>query len=760
MAYDFKTLNDKEFEHLVSDLLSHQLAARVERFRPGKDKGVDGRFFTTPGHETVIQCKHWARSRVSSLVKYLAGTEKPKIVRLNPSRYILTTSLELSRQNKDDIVAAVAPYIASGSDVYGNEDLNDLLARFPDVERRHYKLWLSSVGVLRTILNTAILGRSDFTLAELKAEGTRYVPTVNHAAAQAKLEKLHIVLITGEPGIGKTTLAGQLCLQHVVDHGFQLCVIADSIEEAEAIFEPRTKQIFYFDDFLGRNYLAALDRHEDSHTIGFMKRVAQDNSKRFVLTSRTTILNQGKHLSDLFRIHNVERSEYEIRVDSLTELNKAQILYNHIWFSQLSQLYIEQILSERRYREIIDHNNFNPRLIAFITDVQKLTDILPSEYWSYIGKTLSNPADIWGHVCDSQLDDYGRTLLFLTVYNGNDIREPELRRAYDSFLRLPIASRYSGVSDFMSSLATLVSAVLNRSLTKEGPVSYSLFNPSVADYVLRRTAADSSLLSAVFRALFTESSLLNLRPLIVSGLINERNAKAVLSDLTKDKLPVALTEGRLDYGAILADLTLRYGRQDQATIEVVATFVNSVDVHDTSLSQWEHLASATDTCLTEGRTTGKRVLSLVRECPSSSLEHSGLLALCKMRAHMEGGMGQEVEDILRPLIISYWEETIEDDIRENGILADLYTDEEMIDGERRVQETVEGILAEYGLDFDEVDVRAIVERVDVASEIESNREHADGEEYRSERGGQGWTAVDAVDDLFDIDGPMGGRGDH
>ena len=64
---------------------------------------------------------------------------------------------------------------------------------------------------------------------------------------------------------------------------------------------------------------------------------------------------------------------------------------------------------------------------------------------------------------------------------------------------------------------------------------------------------------------------------------------------------------------------------------------------------------------------------------------------------MEGGMGQEVEDILRPLIISYWEETIEDDIRENGILADLYTDEEMIDGERRVQETVEGILAEYGL---------------------------------------------------------------
>jgi restriction endonuclease len=58
MNYDFKTLNDKEFEILVSDLLSRHLSIRVERFRPGKDKGVDGRFFAAPEQETIIQCKH------------------------------------------------------------------------------------------------------------------------------------------------------------------------------------------------------------------------------------------------------------------------------------------------------------------------------------------------------------------------------------------------------------------------------------------------------------------------------------------------------------------------------------------------------------------------------------------------------------------------------------------------------------------------------------------------------------------------------
>ena len=140
MAYDFKVLNDKEFEHLVSDLLSRHLSARIERFRPGKDKGVDGRFFATARQETVIQCKHWARSTVASLIKYLEDIERPKIDRLKPARYIVVTSLELSRHNKDQIVAALAPWIKTSSDVYGNEDLNDLLGKSEDIERQHYKL--------------------------------------------------------------------------------------------------------------------------------------------------------------------------------------------------------------------------------------------------------------------------------------------------------------------------------------------------------------------------------------------------------------------------------------------------------------------------------------------------------------------------------------------------------------------------------------------------------------------------------------------
>jgi len=123
---------------------------------------------------------------------------------------------------------------------------------------------------------------------------------------------------------------------------------------------------------------------------------------------------------------------------------------------------------------------------------------------------------------------------------------------------------------------------------------------------------------------------------------------------------------------------------------------------------------------------------------------------------LEGEAGEEVESILRPEIVAYWEDAIEDDIRQNGILADLFTDDDMIEGERLVEETVEEILAEYKLKFDSKDVNAICAYVDVASEIESNRERAGGDDkYESQRE-SGWGGVDAIDDLFEIDGPIGG----
>ena len=183
MAYDFSQLNDKEFEELITDLLSVHFGTCVERFKPGKDKGVDGRFFASSRQEIVLQCKHYLKTGYSGLVSKIKNEESKKVKNLNPERYIFVTSVPLSRDNKKEIRTLFAPHIMKDNDIFGQEDLNDILSRNPAVEEKHFKLWISSTTVFNRIINNAIKGRSEFELEQIEKQSFKYIQTESHDKA-------------------------------------------------------------------------------------------------------------------------------------------------------------------------------------------------------------------------------------------------------------------------------------------------------------------------------------------------------------------------------------------------------------------------------------------------------------------------------------------------------------------------------------------------------------------------------------------------
>lgn len=154
MAHDFSSLSPSEFEDLTRDLLGRELGVRFEAFTDGPDDGMDGRHATADG-DVILQAKHYYRSGFAKL-KAKMKQERGAIDALRSERYLLATSVALTPANKSALAAEIGPALRTSGDIFGLEDLNGLLRKFPDIEAAHPKLWQQSGAVLKTLITDAV----------------------------------------------------------------------------------------------------------------------------------------------------------------------------------------------------------------------------------------------------------------------------------------------------------------------------------------------------------------------------------------------------------------------------------------------------------------------------------------------------------------------------------------------------------------------------------------------------------------------------
>ena len=378
--------------------------------------------------------------------------------------------------------------------------------------------------------------RNKLFLKELEDKAINYVITENHDRLITKLEENHVVIISGEPGIGKTTLAENIILSYV-KQGFKFFEIKDSINSEFEICQKSEKQIFYFDDFLGSNYLDVIENKQASNIVKFINIVKNNKNKRFILTSRTNIFNQSLVLTDTFKDKNIDNNEFILQIKNLRDIDKAHILHRHLFNNGLSEEFINEVCIDKRYKQIINHKNFNPRLIAFITNAQKIEkeQIVVEEYWEYILDKLNNPQDIWKNTFDKQSDEFNRILVILTVFNGNKITEDKLRDSYYKYIELAGLTSNSHVSkEFDSIIEEVVKYFLNRNQTYSKKIEYSLFNPSIADFVLNRYKNNLAILKNIYKSLETDKALVALFSLNKNGFIKNEDYLMILDLLLNE----------------------------------------------------------------------------------------------------------------------------------------------------------------------------------------------------------------------------------
>lgn len=528
MSYQLEVLNDKDFEELCKDLLEREIGLLFQIFKTGADKGIDLRYAADQENQVIVQAKHYIRSKYSDLKTALVR-EKANMDDLSPqpSRYILMTTLDLSVDQIDEVTASMAPHLLNSQDIYAKERIVNLIAKYGDVQKKYYKLWLTSTRVMETVLHNAVNGRSEFFQKKILDKVSRYVPTISFQQAVDKLNEHHFLIISGEPGIGKTTIS-YLLMCDMMANGYQMIYVDDLLSDAEDVMgnDPDRKQVVFFDDFFGHNLSEILNpRNSESKIVGFIERIKDTPNKMLVMTTRTTILNQAEARFERFhRAKFGEMSKYELCIEAYSQLDKAKILYYHLYHSGLPAAQYDIFFKSKNYLKIIDHRNYFPRLIEHITTKENLQPIKTEKVEDQIFYWLENPSLIWEYAFNEELTGEEQFLL-ITLFSlgGYQVGYATLEKAFEA--RLSYEIEFNGyqrkLDIFRKSLKKLMNGFITAHKHLEtGYQTFSFLNPSVGDFMIHylkaRPAEQKRIL---FSAAYTRQITNYFMPGITNGIV-------------------------------------------------------------------------------------------------------------------------------------------------------------------------------------------------------------------------------------------------
>nr|MDD3720431.1 hypothetical protein [Candidatus Gracilibacteria bacterium] len=494
MNIDYSRLSPIDFENLVRDISDtiNKVLFPSETFSIGKDGGIDVRK-TSDGKTTIIQAKHYKDwDNLWTVLK----EEKEKVDKIKPDRYIVATSLELSKGNVDKIYNLFQPYIKSTDDIWWRSRLSNFIEKYPSILDRNMKLWLDSSIILKSIINSGNIEKNKTLQNDIENKIKLYVENEGLEKTIRILNKNNYCIISGIPGIGKTTLA-EMVSYYFIEKGYKLFKITNDIDEAyNFLGHDDEKVIFYYDDFLGSNFLdyGLQTKNEDSNIIDFIKTLNRNphKNKKLIFTTREYILKQALTKYNKFSESGLDNHKFIVNIKQYSLRDKMLILFNHLYFSSLPQNIKYDIVNEKLYKVLFIENKrtnqkgtifeerFNPKILSMILlddRIKKENYKNGKDFIEKLNLVLSNQNELYEDVFINKISETSQhLLLILFSYGGKCLIDilKDTWKEYQKIKNLPILDK-----DWFISLKELEGTF---TITNKGEINF--IDPFINDFFI------------------------------------------------------------------------------------------------------------------------------------------------------------------------------------------------------------------------------------------------------------------------------------
>ncbi len=506
---DFLTPSDfEEFANKISEILFNK---KIFSFGEGKDDGIDG-IDDIVSPTIVIQSKRYqSRTNPADFVKIaLKEIDKIKETSLKYEwvehfEYIIITSTNLNPASRKTIRDYAKGLMSDDINIIDGGVLKDL-----SCEEKYEKIFTKFdlidkklVELLKENSQECISMESRDYFSDFNSK--YFVETDVLYKLFDLLNKDRIAILTGDPGVGKSTMCKMLGYLFSSKRDSEYLVLERNIDEIQDVIEiynqnyrqEKSKKLFIvFDDFLGRTALDTSERQiKKLRTLYSL--VSNSENLYILLNSRTQILNAAKNEDIEFGqiIDNKHNKKITIDISKYSPVEKARIFRKNIELEFDSQSLSEkkvmnakynELIDGKKYRVIINHRNFNPRLIGLIAS-QSLKN--EGDYFEYCIKSLSDPSQLYEGLFKKMPETHKLFLACLYCFEEYPV---VLREIENSFKEIFTDSNYD-LREIEKDLEESWVIIKNDESLKNERIDFA--NPSIIDFISNKKSTNSLFLN-------------------------------------------------------------------------------------------------------------------------------------------------------------------------------------------------------------------------------------------------------------------------
>lgn len=443
--FQLHTLGWHSFQQLCLSVSREVLGQTVQSFLDTNDGGRDGAFsgsWTERDGESlsgrfVIQCKFTSRAGYALTPSDLED-EIGKVRRLVDKSecdvYILMTNAGISGETDLKVKQKLREAGVENVRIFGATWLEDQIR-----ESKHLRMMAPRVyglGDLSQILDERAYAQARAVLESMRDDLAKVVVTDSYRKAAKALDSHGFVLLVGEPASGKTTIASLLAMASADQWGASVMKLIDPKSVVDRWNPDERSQFFWIDDAFGVTQYESGLAAGWNQVLNEVKTILQ-RGNRVVMTSRDYIYNRARQDLKESSFPLFRESQVVIDVHDLSEVERQQILYNHLRLGTQTRQFRTEV--KPHLVAVAARDRFIPEVARRLADPFFTKKLLLSE-WS-LAKFVDEREQFLIDVCSALDADSKAALALIYMANGRlpspislTVAEEEALRRLDSNL--------------------------------------------------------------------------------------------------------------------------------------------------------------------------------------------------------------------------------------------------------------------------------------------------------------------------------------